>query len=431
MKSSSLKFFLVSGLFLVCVLSGFSQRDFRPGCVINNQGDTLHGFLLYKAVNTSTTCIFKRELHEKQVSYTPADLLAFRFDDGKYFIRKEMPFEKGAKVVFVEFLFRGKANIYYLRDEADHYFIEKEEGQVIELTESEKIIMDHWGQKYVKPEQYTGKLKSVMSDCPEIFPEIDRASLNHASLIRLARDYHAKVCTTGPCIVFERPKKPVHLRFGVYGGFTMNRIQFGGRLTSVSYQGGVARYGNQLRSGFSPGELVGCRFEFENIFSSFEHAGILVDFVLQRFSEYHLTERGAYDMITYNGINYPMSNVSDFSHQTNIDVNINTLALKIPLQLSYTFLKGVVRPCVDLGIVNMFIISQNKEFILQRFADKFGKSIPSYHVGFIASAGARFMLKNNHYFFFDLGYEYTQTTNVWADWRFINNLFELKAGFAF
>ena len=430
MKKTTVKLSLISVLLFFCFLNGHAQRDFRPGFVINNRHDTIHGYLLYKASSTSETCVFKKELAEKPVIYSPSDILAFRFSDGKYYVSREVTVETGKKLLFLEFLLKGKASIYYMRDGTDHYFIEKD-GRIIELTEKEKIITTDWGQNYVKPDMYPGKLKSVLSDCPEIFPEIDRSNLNHSSLIRLARDYHARVCSTEECIVFQRRNVPVHVRVGLYGGFTMNRIQFGGRLTTVQYSGGVAKYGNQLVSGFSPGATAGCRVEVENIFSSFEHASLLVDVALQQFSSYHLTETGEYDMVTYNGHVYSLSRVSDYSHQTSLDVNVKTLALKIPLQFGCTFLKGGVRPYVTAGVMNMFILSQNKDLIVHRFADKFGKSIPTYHVGFTGSAGAKFMIRDNHYFFVDMGYEYTITTNVWADWRFINNQFGLKAGFAF
>ena len=90
-KQSSLKLFLTTGLLIFFLVNVYSQRDFRPGYIIGKNGDTTKGYLLYKAVNTSSVCIFKTRTDEKQVEYTPADLSAFRFNDGKYYVQKEVP----------------------------------------------------------------------------------------------------------------------------------------------------------------------------------------------------------------------------------------------------------------------------------------------------------------------------------------------------
>jgi hypothetical protein len=430
MKNACTKRNLTTILFLFLVIIAYPQRDFRPGYVISNNHDTIRGYLLYKAANTSTVCSFKKAIDVKQTDYDPSDILAFRFNDGKYYISKEAPVENGNKLVFLEFLIKGKANVYYMRDGTDHYFIEKENGRIIELTEQEKTLTDENGTEYVKPGQYTGKLKSVLSDCPAIFPEVDQVHLNHSSLIRLAKDYHVKVCKDEQCIVFERNKKPVHVRFGVYGGVAINNVKFGGRLTRVNTSGGIIQYGDQLVSDWKPGGMLGCRLEFENLLSSFEHASLMVDFAIQGFSKYLLTETGEFDFIRFNGEDYRLSKAASFPYQTSLEVDLKTYALKIPLLFNYTFLKGKIRPYVNAGVMNMFIISQNDNFELYRFTEEYGKSIPTYHIGFIGSAGARIVFKDNHFLFFDVGYQFSQSTNVWPELRFINNQLEFKVGFS-
>jgi hypothetical protein len=412
-------------------LGVFAKRDFRPGFIISKNGDTLRGFILYKSVNASNICSFRQELKGPVTEYTPMDILAYRFDDGRYYIPKEITLEDVRKWVFVEFLIKGKANIYFMKDRNDHYFIEKDDGRIVELTEKEKIITEKDGKTFVKPEQYSGKLKSVLSDCPDIYTEIDRMNLNHSSLIRLAKDYHTRVCTTEECIVFERKKRPPRLRIGFYGGYTLSTIKFGATKIGKNASGDteVIEVG-KLVSGYTSGGLLGCRFEIENIFSSNEHSSIIMNVEIQRFSNYNLTEVGANEQLTYNGQIYIMSAVDASYYQHSLDVNLKAVAIKLPLMYNHTFLSGMVRPYVGAGVLNMFIISQNKEFNLDRFTAEFGKSIPAYHIGFIGSAGFKVVISNNHFFFFDLGYEYTQTTNVWPDLRFINSQFEAKLGFS-
>ena len=431
MKDRFFFLFLTIGLMIAYSSCLLAQRDFRPGYMVRKPNDTVRGLILYKALKTSGFCVFKPGLNDQPVEYRPTDILAFRFDDGRYFITKEVRLDSVKKPVFVEFLVKGKANVYYLRDETDHYFIEKGADSLVELSEKDKIITNEFGNAYVKSKQYHGKLKSVLSDCPDLFPEIDQASLSQSSLISLARNYHARVCTTELCIVYERKLNPVRLRVGFYAGITLNEVKFGTKLANPPGYDFLYQYGSQLVSNLVPGQVLGCRFELENLFAPFEHLNIVADIAVQRFSGYHLTELGAYDKITYNGTEYLMTWKNTDIFKNAVDINLKAYAIKLPLMFHYTFLLGKVRPYAGVGVMNMFIISQNSSFKLERFVLEFGKSIPTYHLGALGSAGMKFMLPKKHSLFFDLSYESTQSLNEYAALRFVNHLFALKAGFSF
>ena len=409
----------------------FSQRDFRPGYVITHKNDTIPGLVLYSAINTSTVCTFRKNADSATTNYSPSDILGYRNNDGKFFIAKQVSIDEKEKLVFLEFLIKGKANIYYMRDGSDHYYVENEHGLMLQLTEPQKVISGFNGVDYVKPEQYTGRLKLAMSDCPEIFPEIERSSLNHSSLLKLARDYHSKVCKTEQCIVFERKRPSLYVRFGLYGGFSVNRVKFGGKPNTKTVGDQVVVDGDQLVSDYRPGGMFGCRVEFENIFSSFEHASIMLDVAVQGFYQYNLIETGEYDQIVYEGIEYRLIKHASTLYINNLDVNLKTYLLQLPLKVNYTFLKGRWRPFITAGIMNYFLLSQNNDLEVIRFTEEFNKSVPFYHIGFTGSIGTRVMLSSDHFIFLETGYTFTQTTNTWPDLRFINSLFDIKAGISF
>jgi len=409
----------------------FGQRDFRPGYIITLKNDTIPGLVLYAAVKTSNLCTFKKQADSVLSKYSPSEIAGFRFNEGKFFISKKVTLEDGEKMVFLEFLIKGKANIYYMRDGTDHYFVENEAGLLLQLTEPERVVAGDNGMDYVKPEQYPGRLKLAMSDCPELFPEIDRTSLNHSSLVKLARDYHVKVCTTEQCVEFERKRPTLHVRFGMYGGLSVNRVKFGANPTTKTVGDQEVVEGNQLVSDYRPGGLVGVRVEFENILNTFEHASILIDVAVQGFYRYNLKERGQYDQIIYEGIDYRLINHTSPFYLTNLDVNLKTYLLQVPLKINYTFLKGTWRPFINAGLMNYFLISQNTALEVTRFTKEFNQSIPFYHIGFTGSLGTRMMLPGDHFIFIETGYTFTQTTNVWPDLRFISSLFDFKAGFSF
>ena len=408
--------------------SAYAQRDFRQGYIITPGYDTIQGRILYSAANTSNVCTFIKSTESLPVRYTPSQIKGYWFEDGKMFIAKVAPLSGGDRLVFLEYLIKGKANFYYMRDGTDHYFMENDHGTIMELTEPDKIISGVNGVEYVKPKQFTGRLKLLMSDCPEIFPEIDKTNLNHSSLVRLAKDYHSKVCSTEQCVVFERKKLPFHVRFGFFGGFSVNHVKFGAKLNTTKINGLVIVEGDQLVSDYKPGGSVGLRVEFENIFSSFEHASIILDFGIQGFYRYNLTETGEYDKVIYEGTTYLLTRESSLYYRTNLDVNLSTYIIQVPMKFNYTFLKGAYRPYLNAGLMNYFVISQNRKLDVTRFTDEFNKSIPTYHIGFTGSIGVKIMIPADHCIFAEAGYTLTQSANLWPYLRFVNNLFEVKAG---
>lgn len=406
----------------------FAQRDFRPGYVITSNGDTIHGFILYKAVNSSAVCTFKKTETEIPQDFTPREIKSYRFDEGKFFVKRSIVRDSTATEVFLEFLISGKASFYYMRDESDHYYVEKEDGRLIELTAEDKVLTDADGVDFVKPSQYEGKLKALFSDCPAIFPDISKTSLSHASLIKLGKNYHQRTCFNDNCIIFERQRKPVRFRPGIYGGITFNRLKFG--CQPVKVQDGVktAEYGNQLISDFSAGGELGIRLEFENVLTTFEHVSLMMDVAVQYFGQYRLTETGSYDMIRYEGTDYRLTRLPYIFYVQYLDVNTRTYLLKIPLMVNYTFLKGNFRPYIHGGLMNMITFSQNEQFQLERFMLEYGKSVPGYQYGLILSSGIRIYTRPGYFIFFGIDYEYTQTTSVGLEYRLNNNLFGCKMG---
>jgi hypothetical protein len=159
-----------------------------------------------------------------------------------------------------------------------------------------------------------------------------------------------------------------------------------------------------------------------------------LDFTFQRFSTYKLNETdNYYANITYNNINYFLDNkYRDVGYIKSLNVDIKTIALKIPFTVNYTFSNGNVRPYIGGGFLNMFILAQNKDFIYQSFyQENFGKSIPFYHFGLTGKVGTKKMFTYNHFLYLELAYEYSQNMNVNHFLQFRNNLFSITAGYSF
>lgn len=179
-----------------------AQTDFRPGYIIKTTGDTLFGQIDFRGdLLMGSVCKFK-DADNTIIKYSPEDIVAYRFNDSKYYVTRDVNSQK----TFMEYLIKGKINIYYLRDDSgDHYFVDKEGDRLIEIPYEEGI-------KYIdgKPIYYESKkhiviLNTLMQDAPALQARIQSVKKpEHQNLIKLAEDYHNAVCDDEKCMIYEK-----------------------------------------------------------------------------------------------------------------------------------------------------------------------------------------------------------------------------------
>jgi hypothetical protein len=411
LKKTLHKLFLLIFSGILSFTYSFAQQDFRSGYIITNTSDTINGLLLYKSFDTYNKCTVKINPEDKVIHYKPGEIRAFRFNDSKYFISKEIPTETGNKTVFLEYLIQGKANIYFYQDGIEHYYIETDKDKITELSES----VENLDRTSVKKSFYKGKLRYMLSKCPEIYPEIDRMSLDGSDLIKLAKDYHEKVCTSEQCIIFERKDKSIQTNVEFLAGASLNRFYFN---TGVN-------------TNFALGELAGCNVEIENLFFSLEHTSLQLGLFIQRFQDYSISSNRK-------NLRYNRSGDTDKIE----NVELNAIALKLPVTINHSFLAGKFRPYIGFGVTNTFIIYQNMDVtaiwggerfgIFTRQADVLdnfsGGIIHIYQVGALGKIGTKYLLKNDNYFFMEVNCELSQDIVVNATKN--SNIF-LVAGYGF
>ncbi len=272
-----------------------AQTDFRAGYFINLNSDTIFGEIDYRGdLIMGEICRFRINKKEKEIKYTPDDIVAYRFNDGKYFVSKEL---KGKKI-FLEFLINGQINFYYLRDnEGDHYFLEKANSGIIEFPYEKGIKYKDDVPYFYESTKHIGILNYYMQDSPAFQTRIANIGKpEHESLIKLAEDYHNTVCKDRACIIYERKLPPLKFNIEILGGL-------------VNYQ-----YANQITS--------------KRIFQ----AGVLTHLWMPRVSE---------KMYLRTGIYYSDAKLVN---------NGKGAIYKIPIQFEYMYPKGNVRPVMALGI---------------------------------------------------------------------------------
>jgi len=199
-----LKNFILFGLLFSFGLL-YAQTDFRPGYIINMTVDTLYGDIDYRGdLLMSGLCKF-RDNDNTIKDYSPNDIIAYRFIDSKYYVSREI----NNRRVFLEYLIKGKVNIYYMRDEnGDHYYLDKEDVKLTEIPYEEGIKYVDDKQVFYESKKHIGLLNYYMQDAPEFQSRIQSLKKpEHQNLIKLAEDYHNAVCEGEKCIIYEK-KQP-------------------------------------------------------------------------------------------------------------------------------------------------------------------------------------------------------------------------------
>ncbi len=216
---------------LFCFLDEcLSQSRFHPGCILMNN-DTVSGFI-YKASDTKNArvCSFKYHEDSNVNKFYPDDIEAYKFDNGKFYVSKQVKFRNGVKKkVFLEYLVNGIADLYYYKDDINvHYFIEKDSMELLELVNEKKYVHDSDnGTYYTNSNQHIGILKVAFRNCPELYSSIDQVRLEHPSLIKITKLYHEKVCDSdNNCIVYANKEPFVNVRTGVVTGFSHMKLSF-------------------------------------------------------------------------------------------------------------------------------------------------------------------------------------------------------------
>ena len=205
-------------LFFLIVNNVNAQSDFRPGFIINNSGDTIYGKIDYRGdLFLSNRCKFKGAdniLH----NYSPTDIKAYRFIEGKYYVSREVENKK----VFLEYLINGEVNIYYLRDKSgDHYYIDKKDEPLTEIPYEEGIKSVDGKDVFYQSKKHVGILNYYMQDAPGFQSEIQSINeLDHQNLIKLAEDYHNEVCKDEECIIYDKRLPFVKVSIEAYYGQT-------------------------------------------------------------------------------------------------------------------------------------------------------------------------------------------------------------------
>jgi hypothetical protein len=222
--------------FLSFSLVSFCQKDLRAGYIINLNNDTIKGLIdLRNNTFDAKKCIFYDNPDSQGKEYLPGEIKAYRINDSKYFVTREVKTGETKNTVFLEYLVNGITSLYYLKDEnGDHFYIEKG-ADVYELTNNVSIVGEGDDKFYKESNFYKGMLSVVYSDAKQLQPAITSARFDRKSMMKLSEDYHNLVCTDRSCIIYEKDKKGVEFSIGPAVRYEWYRAKYQEYLSSFTY----------------------------------------------------------------------------------------------------------------------------------------------------------------------------------------------------
>jgi hypothetical protein len=126
--------FLISG-------SLYSQKIFREGYIVKNTGESFTGLVGYNPDSKiPTSCIFKRFEIAYEVTYSPRQLKAFGYKNGKRY----ESVETDGKISFFETLVKGDISVY---NKGSKYYLKKGDLSPVEVKDGKNLWLVDGAQK--------------------------------------------------------------------------------------------------------------------------------------------------------------------------------------------------------------------------------------------------------------------------------------------
>ena len=208
-------------IFLLCLYDLKGQSDFRPGYVITNESDTLHGLIEYRGdTRNAQKCVFKKSPATVVKEFKPFDIQGYRFNESKYYVSKTVVVNGARTNLFLEFLVHGTADLYSYNDgKAPYFYIQKSGQKIVELTIDKELVINDKTSYLREKNDYIDRLKFVLADCPRFFPMIERTALDAQSLMMLIKRYNNYV-SSEKSVFYEKQEPDVKVKIAPF--FSMN-----------------------------------------------------------------------------------------------------------------------------------------------------------------------------------------------------------------
>lgn len=216
----------------------FGQKNYLPGYIIRNNGDTLRGFIDYRNRELNPDKIyFKENLRGKRTEYTPMNCKSFRVLDEYYagaIVTTEISPDDSRQLddgpelklrtdtTFLQAMISGKKSIYFYMNKFgnEQFYIRNDSS--FELLIRKKYKKNTGNQTLVfENKKYIGQLAIYLHDCPTIQKQLEKTEYRKKSIEDLFLYYYN--CNSSG-IKFQKKTEKSRVEFGVLAGMSMTKL---------------------------------------------------------------------------------------------------------------------------------------------------------------------------------------------------------------
>lgn len=193
-----------------------SAQDYRRGYIIKENGDSVNGFIVYRAgKKNSAYCVFKVTRKSKPVKYTANDLSAYGFLGDKQYLSMSLPNRSTEGKVFGQVLVNGAISLYRF----NKLFLVKKDSLILLESPKNKQIETSIGLRTRQDRRYNGMLNYLLSEC-EI--TADLTSYTERDLTNLINNYNR---CKGQEPTYKKPRPIAKVNYYLFTGYLQSNMK--------------------------------------------------------------------------------------------------------------------------------------------------------------------------------------------------------------
>jgi hypothetical protein len=203
--------------FLLFVALSLRAQDYRPGYVINNDLDSINGFIAYRSDGKNLLeCLFRQTRKGETLKYKPEQLKAYGFHGDKKFRSVTAPqeFELSQKI-FANQLVSGSMSLLKIRKS---FFILIKDSLISLPVPVNKEVKNSDGNWSKKDKRYVGVMNVLLRDCQL---SADEMSYTEGDLTNLVHSYNR---CKGERASLSNLKPLGKLNFLFFGGYSRSNM---------------------------------------------------------------------------------------------------------------------------------------------------------------------------------------------------------------
>jgi hypothetical protein len=318
---------IFTSLFII-LLPLFSQENFLPGYAINNNGDTLKGYIDYRKWEINPQFIYyKSNLENLGDKFSPNQIRKFSVNNEifesatvKTVINPDKinNVETNTKLllktdtVFLQSVIIGDKSLFYYinNEEKEHFYIKQDSIFNLLIYNKYKITRD--GKDLIgENKNFTGQLLLYLNDCQYIKDKLASATYTKKSLQNIFKYYYN---CTNKTTSYQKNKETTTFDFGFLAGSSITKLNLKGSsspvLTNIEYSLSVNLLAGLFCDITLPMYHQKWSFNNELIYTSYKVKGRFNDYINENNYTIHNVEFG-YSYLKLNTMfrfKYPIHN---------------------------------------------------------------------------------------------------------------------------